>query len=441
MIRAFRLRGRSVGVKSGGSSRASLLLDTSVVMLVMVISRGVLALVMVAAANFLTIAQFTAYNYFMITTSLVSAVLGLGLPTAAIRVTAESTPDKAPDFHQLIATIWWGFALGALGLVLAAPLILPQMAAEGVQVSETLLIIGAVALAGGGICNGAMQGAGAFKATLPPAILGTIALLGGCLWAWSVGSERPLLIGVILFYILPAALYLVHLRRLGFISFKAVFRLPTASTVRNVSDTALPTLGTAAIFTGINWWLASSLLDHQTSPDAFAHFAIGMQWFSLASVLPLALSSAILPRYIQLAKSSAMPIRVVLRPALITFGLVLALTVVAILMTPLLSIIYGRNFQFSVLFVMLIMLTAAFSATAGVIGQSIIAFHGAATWLKTFLVFLVVGLAVPFLWPTRNEVIAAATLGLINVALLGAALATILLARRRRSREAALGET
>lgn len=440
MSRAFSLRRRRDGEKEGGRPRASLLVDTSAVMLVQVMSRGFLALVMVAAANFLAIDQFTSYNYFIITTSLVAAVLGLGLPVAATRVVAESTPDKTPDYNQQAAAICWSFGIATICLALASPLILPQIAADGVRAHDGLLIIGAVGVAVGGICNAAMQGAGAFKATVRPAMLGTVALLAGCLWAWLAGSERPLLLGVIFFYLVPAVLYLVHLRRLGFISFRAASRLPTRAAVRNVSQTALPSLGTAAIFTGVNWWLARSLIDNQSSPDAFAQFAIGMQWFALASALPFALAQAILPRYIRLAQSSAMPIRVILRPALITFGLVLALTVVAMLLTPLLSIIYGSNFQFSVLFVMLIMLTAAFSATAGVIGQSIIAFEGAGAWLRAYLVFLVIGVLAPFLWPPHDAVIAAAILGMVNVGLLTAGIGTILLARRRRSRAPAESE-
>lgn len=436
MISNFRLgRRREVPAQGCEGSRPSLLMDTTVVMLVMMMGRGFLAVVMLAAANFLTIAQFTHYNYFMITTSLLAAVAGLGLPMAATRVAAEATPvSNAADTHHLIATIWWAFAGATLCLILVSPWILPLLSADGVTFDQRLLILGAVALTASGICNGAMQGAGAFKATIRPAILGTVALLAGCFWAWQVGSELPLVMGVIASYLVAGALYLLHLRRLGLVSFRAITRLPTVQSARKVGETALPTLGSQAIFTGINWWLSRSLLDNQISPDAFGHFAIGMQWFALASVLPVALAQAILPRYIQLAQSSAMPIRVILRPAFITFGLVLAMTAAAVPLTPLLSIIYGANFHFSITFVFLIMLTAAFSATAGVIGQSIIAFQGAGAWLKIYLSFLVVGLAVPLLWPTQTEVIAAATLGLINVGLLASAVGAILLAHYRRTR-------
>jgi O-antigen/teichoic acid export membrane protein len=425
-----RAKAKIIAKAAGTSHRKLLAADISYVLGNQILSRGVLNVVSILAANFLSVLQFTVFNYFLITTNLVAAGLGVGLPLAATKVVAEATPERQAEYSAKVAAILCLLAGTALAAILLSPLVLPLLRAEDVQVSPVLLMLGAFALAWFGIMHGALQGAGAFRAVLLPVSLGSAALLGSCAVAWWTGSELPLIVGMILFYVLPALLFARQLRRRALLP-KEVLRAPPAGALREIAATALPSLGNALMFTAVNWWIARMLIEHQGSEGAFAQFAIGMQWFSLALFVPLAVGQAIFPRYIKMAQTSEISLSATLKPALFACLLVVILIAVALPATPLLSLIYGRNFEFSAWFVLAILGAAALSAPAGVIGQALIAMHGAGLWFKVFLVFLALGFALPYFWPPVSEIDASVQLTLVNAGLLATAVATLWLKRPR----------
>jgi hypothetical protein len=272
-----------------------------------------------------------------------------------------------------------------------------------------MMMVGALTFAWFGIMHAGMQGAGAFKHVLVPVTIGSAVLLLFCGWSYAVQATEPLMIGLILSFVLPGLLFGRYLRRHDLLPWRALLSRPNRSAVREIGATALPSLGNAVIFAGVNWWIARSLIEHQSNPDGFVHFAVGMQWFSLALFVPLAVGQALA-------------------------------SLVAVPATPLLSLIYGENFSFSIWFVLAIMAAASLSAPAGVLGQSIIAQSGAAMWLKLYMVFLTLGVGLPLVWPPRDELAAATILAIVNAGLVVTAAAYLWLLQRRRRRRAAAPE-
>jgi O-antigen/teichoic acid export membrane protein len=432
-MRSFFRRARAqVATKVGSNPhRRTLAADISYVLVTQILSRGVLNVVNILAANFLSVLQFTAYNYFLITTNLVAAGVGVGLPVAATKVVAEASPDDRPDYAGKVAAILYLIGGSTLAAILLSPIVLPLLSPDEVQVSPILLMLGACALAWFGIMQGGLQGASAFRAVLLPVSIGSGLLLATCALSWWSASELPLIVGLILFYIVPAALFVRQLSRMGLLP-KAVLRAPPSPALRDIAATALPSLGNALIFTAVNWWIARVLIENQGSQTAFAQFVIGMQWFSLALFVPLAVGQVIFPRYIKLAQTSAISWSASLKPAMFACLLVLMLILVAVPATPLLSLIYGSNFDFSAWFVLAMLGAAALSAPAGVLGQAVIAMHGARMWFWVFLVYLILGFALPFFWPPTSELDAAILLAIVNAGLLATAIATLYLMRRER---------
>jgi O-antigen/teichoic acid export membrane protein len=180
----------------------------------------------------------------------------------------------------------------------------------------------------------------------------------------------------------------------------------------------------------VNWWIAWNLLEKQQYPEAFAKFSIGMQWFSLALFVPLALSQVLFPRFVRMSDSDQLPLRTIATPALMSCAMVAVVLLVAVLSTPVLSIVYGQQLTFSRPFVLSIMLAACLSAPAGILGQAIIAASGAGTWLKLYLVFLVLGGAIPIWWPPETELSASNILVLVNAGLLLVSAGYLWLTRR-----------
>jgi O-antigen/teichoic acid export membrane protein len=426
-MNAPRSRLRSSLASASGKLRThrALAEDTGYVLAVQLLSRGVLNLVTIAAANILTVAQFSSYNYYLITTNLIGAFAGMGLSVAATTILAGAASSPGEDHQRRAAALVWILIATAAFSAAVAPFLLPLVQPDEVSLSAILLIAGSIVLAIYGICNAAMQGAGAFRATLLPVTVGAAMLVGGTFWSWTASSELPLLIGMILFYLVPTVLFVAFLRSRGRIRGRWLRTAPGGTALREVAATALPSLGAGLIFTGVNWWIARMLLAHQGAPEAFPQFVIGMQWFSLALFVPLAVSQAIFPRYVQMARTGQLSRAAIVQPALLGFGLVLLLVLVAVPATPLLSLIYGSNYDFGMMFVAAILLAAALSAPAGILGQCIIAAAGAGAWLRIYVVFFAVGVGLPLLFPPQTALAAAAILGAANLAVLLAAVATL----------------
>lgn len=411
--------------------------DTAVVLLVQLLSRGMLNLVTILAANKLSVTSFSAYNYFLITVNLLGSLAGMGLPVSATRAAALADHVDRQTFEDRSAAVVWTFALVTLLATGTGPFVLGHLRAGDVHSDATLLTLGAFAFALCGISQSAMQGAGAFRSTLGPVLVGSGALLVGVLLAWARHGEEPLIVATILFYLLPAIAYLTWLRRHGLVT-GGILRRPSHAAWRDIAAFALPSLGNALIFTGVSWWLARSLLAHAANPTSFPEFVIGMQWFSLALFIPLGLGQAIFPRYLRMAAGGTLTRAAILQPAAGSFLLVGVVALAGMAATPLLSLVYGANYAFSPLFVGAILLAAALSAPSNLLGQSVIAAYGAAAWLRIYCLYLLLGAGIPLLTPPHTPLQAALILCAANLATATAALVTML-ARTRSMPEQVAG--
>jgi O-antigen/teichoic acid export membrane protein len=414
------------------SRHRALAADTAVVLLVQLLSRGMLNLVTVLAANKLSVANFSGYNYYLVTVTLLGSLTGMGLPVSATRAAALAGSIDRQTYEDRAAAVVWTFVLVALLAAVTGPFVLDHLRAGGIRSDAGLLTLGAFAFALCGISQSALQGAGAFRSTLIPVLAGSCALLLGVLVAWVRHSETPLIVGTILFYLLPALAYLVWLGRHHFLD-RAILRRPSRAAWLDMASIALPSLGNALIFTGVSWWLARTLLAHAATPTSFPEFVIGMQWFSLALFVPLGLGQAIFPRYLRMAAGGTLTRASILQPAIGSFLLVVAVALAGMLCTPFLSLIYGAHYDFSTLFVGAMLLAAALSAPANILGQSVIAAYGAGAWLRIYLLYLVIGAGVPLLFPPSTPLEAALILCGANLATASGALATMLLRLGRRA--------
>lgn len=403
--------------------------DGAWVVATQIVGKGSGTIMLLLLARFLSVRDFASFTYLFTTATLLSTYVAAGLPLTISRVVAEGRDDRSwPDDDRLGAVLLVT-AAATLGVLVLAPLYLPWLLSDEVPVSGSLIVVAGLAITWVGLAQAGLYGSGRFREAFLPVVAGTMLLFASAAAAVLLQNIVILIAGNIAGMLVSAAAYTRHLFRQRVLVPRHWLQWPRRRSVREVLATTLPGLGFSVIYASTNWLLARTLVERQATPDQFNQYMIGLQWFSLVLFVPLAFGQVLFPKFVQKARSSALTVTQIVLPAALTFATVLACALVGTALTPLVSWLYGGQYQFARLFVFTILLAAALSGAVNILGSFVMAARGMAAWLLVNMASAVV--AVLLLWslPLDTAFEAARTLCLIQLTPL--AIATVLVVRHR----------
>jgi O-antigen/teichoic acid export membrane protein len=380
-----------------------------------IVGKGAATLLTLLAARYLPVSDFLAVTYLFTTAALLSTYLAAGLPLTVSRVVAEGRDDRSWSGDDRLGAVLLVTVATSVCAFTLAPLYLPWLLSNAAPAPGWLLVVAAVATTWAALAQAGLYGSGHYRAAFPPILLGTLLLLASTGVALSLQSTTLLIWGNIVGIIVPTLLYGRHLHREGVLGRRHWRRWPSRAALAEVLATTLPNLGICVIYASMNWVLARTLVERQETADQFNQYAIGLQWFSLVLFVPLAFGQVLFPKFVQKSRSSSLATGQIVVPAALTFGIVLLCALIGTTLTPVLSVVYGGNYQFSSAFVFTILLAAALSGAVNLLGSFVMATRGFTAWLLINIASALVAGALFWLVPITTAFKAARVLCLIQV--------------------------
>jgi hypothetical protein len=210
-------------------------------------------------------------------------------------------------------------------------------------------------------------------------------------WAANHQSPRLAMIAIVVSALLQAiGQYVIAGRVVGWRRMFAGFGLRRADLLR-VYGFAGPMMLVTLMAASGSWLVGRIILHGKGAEHAFALYSIGLQWFSLALLLPGMISRVVLPRLVRtIGGAQAYSQQLVRQGALLATGAALGMTVLVVVFGPWLMSIYGTNYDAGRWFIAAYMGAAIFSAPANTLGNSIVARDGQWIWMGTTFVWLLV---------------------------------------------------
>lgn len=405
--------------------------DTVAVVAAQIWSKGVVYGVTLLMARYLDVTAFATFNYFLLTSALLAGYLGMGLPLATTKLIAGAGEDGEEGRYRAMAALLAIALATTLLACLAAPLYLPLIVSDELPLSGTWIIAAAALGSFSALGQTALYAVRQFKWALVPNLLGSVVFVAGAVAATRAGEVEPLLIGGVIAPVVTGAGLFILLRRYRVLPPGNPLRRLAPALIRQAIGVALPGFGLSVLSVTWNWLVARSLLEQGNSAEDFAIFAIALQWFALLMLIPLGASQAVFPRYVDMATHRHIHWGAVLTPAVGLFAALLALAPLAYLAAPLLTWVYGSQYNFPPDLLCVVTITAAISAPQSLLATAVIAWHGAGTWLLANVLALAVCLASLHVAPPQTGFAAFAILLLTISTLLMSALLLLWLADRR----------
>lgn len=361
------------------------------------LSRGSLMLCAVLLARAFAPAEFAAYSYFQLTVFMIAAYASMGLGVSASRYFAEvghaRDDGRAPPLGMLTA-LALAMALGGAVLVGLVP---GRWLDAGLGLPRWLLAAGVFWAAVGAVSSGAVVGIERFRAACIVSAISTAAMVAGTLYAARIGSVHAAmatLVGALALQALGECA--VVARELGRSGLSQHFRFRRADG-RRVVDFAAPMLAVSLLYSSGSWLLGRLILERDGGQVAFALYSIGLQWFSLALVLPAMLARVVLPRLVRQGAERATPAQardLVRKGAAMATLAAAAMAIAGLALGPWLLDLYGGQYQASRWFIGAFMVAAVITAPANMIGNAIVVNDGQRRWLLLTIVWAGVLLAV-----------------------------------------------
>jgi O-antigen/teichoic acid export membrane protein len=349
------------------------------------LGRGSLVLASIILARHLTTADFAAYSYFQITVSMLAAYCELGLGVAASRFFAEIgsvNVSRYPPVGGLwILSIFVGVCCALTVIILPASWI-----DGGLEIPHSLLSFGVLVMVLGIVPSGGILGLERYReATLAAAAAALIVIVGGVIAG--VAGSAILAMWAFLFAALAQAMgnALVLVRGVGARQLVVSVRLGKAELTRIVGFAGPMTVVSLLAASG-SWIVGRMLLGGSSGEHEFRRFAIGLQWYALALMLPAMVSRVTLPRVVRARLESGaengLSVKTVTRNG-VSASVVAALVVclAATLLSPWLWSLYGIHDDRGAWLIVVFLCAAIPAAPTTTIGHAIVVNDGQWSWL------------------------------------------------------------
>jgi len=340
-------------------------------------------LVTVVLARSLPVAEFAAYSYFQMTSTMFAAYASLGLGVSASRFFAEAGHERPGQAQVPLGTLIT-LSLVLACIVLLVVLTLPTEAVTaGLAVPVPLLAMGAAAIALGVVPGGAVLGAEKYAQAAAVSGLSGGLLLGSSVLAVIRQEPSIAMAALVVCSVVQAAgQLLVAGRAVGWTRVR-IGLIPSKGQVRSIFAFTGPMM-IVSIMTGSGAWIVGRLIiDGVNGEAAFALYSIGMQWFSLTLLVPGMVARVLLPRmvrlkHVALGRASGL----LLKSTWLVTWVALAVGVVGVLASPLLTRVYGSSLEIGRWFIAAYMAAGFVNAPLTTMGNAVIANDGQGAWMR-----------------------------------------------------------
>lgn len=355
------------------------------------VGRGSLVLASILLARGLDSAGFAAYSYFQLTVSMLAAYAAMGMGVTASRFFAEST-HRADRQEPPLGTLW---ALSILAGLFFSTMVMCVPAAwiNGcLGVPQYLLAVGIFSMSLGVVPSGAVLGLERYaEATVAAAVSGIVLVLGAVV-ASKYGSTLIAMWAFIFASLIQGGGdTLVVMRNIGLRRLLNHSRFGKTE-LKKIAGFAGPMLAVTLFSASGSWLVGRIILNSPSGTGGFALYAIGLQWFSLALLLPGIVSRVVLPRLVRIRTGSSptsllVSKMLVQQSALITGAVALTMCCFGVLFSPWLLKLYGANYEVDKWLIAAFMIAALPLAPANTLGNAIIAHDGQLAWLRITMVW------------------------------------------------------
>lgn len=347
-----------------------------------VLWRGSLTIAAILLARSLTPEAFAAYNYFYLTASMLAVYAALGLGTSAARFFAEDGVESPNEDRVRLGTLLSSTLLLSCATFIGVILIPEAWLSAGLAVPQWLLALGVAVMAFEVFPNGAITGIERYRAGAAVSAVSGVALLVAVSLAATRQSHEIAMVALVVSAFIQGAGQLVVVgRAIGLRRLTDGWRL-RASDLKRVYGFAGPMVLISILSISGTWLVGRIILDGPGAEHAFALYAIGLQWFSLALVLPNMIARVMLPRLVRTRHLAAeSQTRLVRRGASLATLAACGLTLAVALFGPWLIRIYGEQYDAGPWFLAAFTACAVLLAPVNTLGNYILARDGQWVWL------------------------------------------------------------
>lgn len=370
-------------------------------MLSQVLYRGSLTLTSIILARSFGTREFAEFGYFNLTVASLAMLSVLGLGTAASRTAADIVHGDRVSGDAALGLLWLGSVIFA-GALACLILVMPASWIDGgLQLPPSLLAAGAFVTALQAVPAGALLGLEEFKRSAQHGILAAIIAVGGALLSATTGNISIAMYGVIAASLTQAFMNSeLVFRRIG--RRRLLHRSSTTwALTSRTFHLVLPLAAASAIVTAGMWLVGRIILAGKGGHEAFALYAIGLQWFALAMFLPANMGSVLLPQLVRL-RPMVDESRRLMRYAVLSA--VIASTIVAAggaLFEPLLLGMYGAEYSQQTFLIAAYLLAAVVTSPVTTLGNAMLAHD--LHWKRFFLFVVWVLILIGSAWLLRDS--------------------------------------
>lgn len=352
-------------------------------------------------ARVLDAGEFASYAYFQLTLSMIATYGTLGLATSATKFFAEIKGDgfsKPPIMALSVVAIAVSVLAGLLVLILPASVITANF-----QISTNLMAGGVISTSLVIISSAALVGLERLKEMALIALFSGAIMLVSTIEATKESSTSIAMLGIVLATASQAVLQILVVIRI--LSGQEFFQKNSFNRFhfKQVLGQAGPML-MVTLLASSGTWVVGRLILNDAGPHEFAAYAIGLQWFSIALILPGMISRVTLPRIIHANKSSAGDTRrsVVIEAAKLTISASLFIAILGILCSRSLMAFYGGEFEDFAWMLAAFMVATVIAAPINTVANALIAADRQVAWLYMTAGWFVVLAGFAFLFSSHG---------------------------------------
>lgn len=360
-----------------------------IVTFAIVANRGAVVIAGIVIANQLGADAFAAFTFAHITATSFSNIATVGMQNALPRYFARLEVDSSID--SLSHTIMAGL-FAATGLIAAAILVL-MLPAELIGLPEpaTRELLAALLVAVGinNLFIGATNGLEQFSHTLRAMLVqGGLLFLSAAVAIWLMKAKIALW-GYVIATVTAVIILFPPIGRVILDRLKVQDAKLDWESASNVAKFCGP-LFLVTVFTSSGLWLAGrSLLGQEGDSQAFAEFAVGLQWFGLAALASGVIARVVLPRLTRSAylQDGADKRQTVWQGIAISLGSTIAVFIGVFVLSDFIIVFYGPEFSGAREVLLFFVLAAVIASPINIISSALIAEHRQITVLFTVMLW------------------------------------------------------
>jgi O-antigen/teichoic acid export membrane protein len=354
-----------------------------------VFARGTLVISAMILARSLDTVGFAAYSYFQLTISMLTTCTAMGMGVTASRYFAEFAGRKDGGSPPPLATLWllsvfMAFIAGCIVFILPASIISPDLA-----VPRWLMAFGVVVLSLNIVPAGGVLGLERYRSAAIISALSSITTLAIVFNAATVNSPVVGMMaivagGCIMFFGQSVLIF----REVGL---SVLRRTVSIKKLGSILGFASPMFAVSILTAAGSWLVGRIILSGSDGEYSFSLYVIGMQWFSLAMLLPGIFSRVIFPVLVRLSvaedsQSENKGVMLLRKTSLISVAIALVMTLLVAFCSPIIVGFYGPNFSSASTVLVMFSAIAILSAPANIIGNALVAKDNQRLWLFFTLV-------------------------------------------------------